>query len=213
MGINGRLRQKTRRIWRHPQLFPYSYGVCTEEREDQRESKEERQCNISQRAALIAIGALDEKERDNVCPRCNRELYAFWTAAGAIMRCRGWDLTGTPCTLIKACQDEAVNFKDNIPTVQKMEIWRLVLVARPPVHTQAGRRVRCRDKTVDPKIQLSATTGQPRVGAKTIRSVAAHLQTIPTPSVPATARSVIQPGVVADVPITLSRTTSPLGTS
>ena len=44
MGINGRMRQKTRRRWRHPQLFPYSYGVCTEEREDQRESKEEGQC-------------------------------------------------------------------------------------------------------------------------------------------------------------------------
>ena len=58
--------------------------------------------NISQRAALIASGALDEKERDNVCPRCNRELYAFQIAAGQIMRCRGWDLTGTPCTLTKA---------------------------------------------------------------------------------------------------------------
>ena len=44
MGINGRMRQKTRRTWRHPQLFPYSYSVCTEEREDQRESREERQC-------------------------------------------------------------------------------------------------------------------------------------------------------------------------
>ena len=43
MGINGRMRQKTRRMWRHPQLFPYSYGVCTEEREDQRKSKEEGQ--------------------------------------------------------------------------------------------------------------------------------------------------------------------------
>ena len=43
-----------------------------------------------------------------------------------------------------------------------MEIWRLELVARALVHTQAGRRARCRDKTVDPKIQLSATTGQLR---------------------------------------------------
>ena len=60
----------------------------------------------------MAIGALDEKERDNVCPRCDRELYVFRTAAGQILRCRGWDLTGTPCTLIKACPDEAVNFKD-----------------------------------------------------------------------------------------------------
>ena len=44
MGINGRLRQKTRRVWRHPQLSPCSYGLCTKERKDQSESKEERQC-------------------------------------------------------------------------------------------------------------------------------------------------------------------------
>ena len=75
-------------------------------------AKKKDSVNISQRAALITSGALDEKERDNVCPRCNRELHAFRTATGLIMRCRGWDLTGTPCTLIKACQDEAVNFKD-----------------------------------------------------------------------------------------------------
>ena len=41
---------------------------------------------------------------------------------------------------------------------------------------------------------------KPRVGARTIRSVAAHSPTISTPSVPAAARSVIQPGGVADVP-------------
>ena len=31
--------------------------------------------NINQRAAHIASGALDEKEWDNVCPRCDRELF------------------------------------------------------------------------------------------------------------------------------------------
>ena len=112
MSINVRMQQKTRRMWRHPQLFSYSYGLCTEEREDQREAKKKDSVNTSQRAALIASGAWDEKERDNVCPRCNRALYAFRSAAGPIMRCRGWDLTGTPCTMIKACQDEAVNFID-----------------------------------------------------------------------------------------------------
>ena len=75
-------------------------------------AKKKDSVNIIQRAALIASGALDEKKRDNVCPRCNRELYVFRTAAGPIVRCRGWDLTGTPCTVIKTCQDEAVNFKD-----------------------------------------------------------------------------------------------------
>ena len=75
-------------------------------------AKKKDSVNISQRAALIASGALDEKEMDNVCPRSNRELYVFRTAAGQIIRCRGWDLTGTLCTLIMACQDEAVKFKD-----------------------------------------------------------------------------------------------------
>ena len=75
-------------------------------------AKKKDSVNINQRAALIASGALDEKEWDNVCPRCNRELYAFRTAAGPIIRSRGWGLTGAPCTLIKACQNEAVNFKN-----------------------------------------------------------------------------------------------------
>ena len=84
-------------------------------------AKKKDSVNISQRAALIASGALDEKERDNVCPRCNRELHAFRTAAGPLMRCRGWELTGMPCTLIMACQDEAVNLKEKY---QPYKTWR-----------------------------------------------------------------------------------------
>ena len=81
MGINGRMRQKTLRIWRA---------------KIKEKAKKKDSVNIIQKAALIASGALDEKERDSVCPMCNRELYAFRTAAGPIMRCQGWDLTGMP---------------------------------------------------------------------------------------------------------------------
>ena len=113
MGINGRMRQKTRGDVAPSSIIPLQlWRVHRGTRRSKRKQKKKDSVNISQRAALIASGALDEKERDNVCERCNRELYAFRTATGIIMRCRGWDLTGTPCTLIKACQDEAVQFKD-----------------------------------------------------------------------------------------------------
>ena len=174
-------------------------------------AKKKDSVNISQRAALIASGALDEKERDNVCPRCNRELYAFRTAAGPIMRCRGWDLTGTPCTLIKACQDEAVNFRDR--NTNRTEDGDLATgsggpCASPHTSLRLGDEHVAWTRRWIPKSnsqqRLDSSDAspdvKPRVGARKIRSVEAHSPTIPTPSVPATARSVIQPGVVADVP-------------
>ena len=64
---------------------------------------------FSQRAARVVSGGSVEEDWDNACPRCNRELYIFNTASGPIMRCRGWDLAGRACTLIKACERRAVN--------------------------------------------------------------------------------------------------------
>ena len=58
---------------------------------------------IGQRAAQIVEGAKTKKREDISCPRCDRELYVFNTASGPILRCRGWTLAGTPCTLIKTC--------------------------------------------------------------------------------------------------------------
>ena len=37
-----------------------------------------------------------------------QELHVFNTASGPILRCRGWSLAATTCTLIKACHDGAV---------------------------------------------------------------------------------------------------------
>ena len=63
---------------------------------------------ISQRATRIVEGASAKEDEDIACPRCDRELHVFNTASRPIVRCRGWNLAGTPCTLIKACQDGAV---------------------------------------------------------------------------------------------------------
>ena len=66
VGINGSMRQKTRRMWRHPQLFPCSYGVSTEEREDQSESKEERQCQHQSKSSTVrqwSVGRKREGQR------------------------------------------------------------------------------------------------------------------------------------------------------
>ena len=172
-------------------------------------AKKKDSVNINQRAALIASGVLEEKEWDNVCPRCNRKLYVFRTAARPIIRCRGWDLTGTPCTSIKACQDEAINFKDintnrtedgNLATgsgglvrrtTRRLGDEHVAWTRRWIPKSNSQQRLDSSDASPDVKS---------RVGARTIRSVAVHSPTIPTPSTPAAARSVIQPGVVADVP-------------
>ena len=98
--------------------------------------------------------------------------------------------------------------KTKIPTVQKMEVWRLVLVACAPVTHRLADEYVARSRRWIPESnsqqRLDSSDAspdvKPRVGAKTIRSVAAHSPTVPTPSIPAAARSVIQPGVVADVP-------------
>ena len=63
---------------------------------------------ISQRAAQIVEGACTKESKDVACPRCDPELHIFNAASGPILRCRGWNLAGTPCTLIKACHDGAV---------------------------------------------------------------------------------------------------------
>ena len=53
-------------------------------------------------------GFQPKRRRTTACPRCNRERYIFSTASGPIMCCRGGDLAGTPCTLIRECQGRAV---------------------------------------------------------------------------------------------------------
>ena len=92
MGINGRMRQETRAMWRHHRLFSHSCGECTERNKDQDESKSEGRCLYQSESGPDRQCCLE----DNVCPRSDRELHAFKTASGQIMHGRGRDLTGTP---------------------------------------------------------------------------------------------------------------------
>ena len=75
----------------------------------QDERKEER---VSPRSAKephrLSIVPETKESEDVACPRCGRELHVFNTASEPILRCRGWSLAGTPCTLIKSCHEGAV---------------------------------------------------------------------------------------------------------
>ena len=90
----------------HHELFPLSCIDRSQRGNGQDERKEV--ATISQRAAQIVEGAYTKECEDVACPRCDRELQVFNTASGPILRCRGWSLGGTPCTLIKACHNVAV---------------------------------------------------------------------------------------------------------
>ena len=114
-----------------------------------------------------------------------------------------------PCTLIKACQDEAVNSKDK--HTNRTEDGNLATGSGGPVRRTTRRlgdeHVAWTRRWIpksNSQQRLDSSDASPdvksRVGARTIRSVAVHSPTIPTPSTPAAARSVIHPGIVADVP-------------
>ena len=144
-------------------------------------AKKKDSANINQRAAHIASGDLDEKEWDNVCPRCDRALYVFQTTTGQTIRCRGWDLTGMPCTLIKACQDEAVNFK--VKNINRTKDGNLATGSGGPYpgpHTSSetsmlpGQEGGSKKSNSQQRLDSSDASPdvKPRVGARTVRSVA-----------------------------------------
>ena len=212
MGINGRMRQKTRRMWRHPQLFPYSDGVCTEEREDQRESKEERPCQHESKSSTgreWSIGRkrvgqrLSKAQPRALCfPDCRRTDHALSRMGPH------WDAV----YIDQSVSRRGRQFQRH--KYQPYRRWRIGDWFWWPVR-QSTRRLGdeyvAQTRQWIPKSnsqqRLDSSDASPdvksRVGARTIRSVAAHSSTISTPSVPATVRSVIQPGVVADVPVEL----------
>ena len=209
MGINGRMRQKTRRRWRHPQLFPYSYGVCTEEREDQRESKEEGQRQHQSKSCIDRQWSVGRKRKgqrlSKVQPRalcvsdCHRTDFALSRMGPH------WDTVYI---------DQGVSRRGRQvqrQIYQPYRRWRFGDWFWWPVRRSThrlGHEYFARTRQWIPKSnaqqQLDSSDASPDVkpivGARKIRSVAAHSPTISTPSLPATARSVIQPGVVADVP-------------
>ena len=130
-------------------IIDYSPQLRRVHREKQRprRKQERRTAPLSVRELLRAFST--EEEKDNVCPRCDREFYVFRTVSGQIMRCRRWDLAGTPCTLIKMCRDRAVNPGDK--NTNRTGDGGLA----------TGRKL-CQNKAVAPKTHLPSTTGQLR---------------------------------------------------
>ena len=104
--------RKRGRVWRHPRLFSHSCCMCTDRCKDRRESKSEGQCQHQSESGTDhqwSVGRKRERQRlSKVRPR----------ALCVSDRCRTnhalsrMDLVGTPCTLIKVSQDEAVNFRE-----------------------------------------------------------------------------------------------------
>ena len=92
--------KKARGMRRHHELFPLSCVDRSQRGKGQDGRKEERNYHDQSESRTDCRGCQ--------CPRCDRELHLFNTASGPILRCRGWSLAGTPCTLIKACHDGAV---------------------------------------------------------------------------------------------------------
>ena len=83
-------------------------SIAHKEAKARMKGKKKEVTTISQRAAQIVEGTHTKEQEDVVCPGCDRELYVFNTASGPILRCRGWTLAGTPCTLIKACHNGVI---------------------------------------------------------------------------------------------------------
>ena len=83
-------------------------SIAHKEAKASTKGKKKEVTTISQRAAQIIEGTHTKEQEDVVCPRCDRELYVFNRTSGPILRCRGWTLAGTPCTLIKACQNGVI---------------------------------------------------------------------------------------------------------
>ena len=70
---------------------PTAVACAHREAKTKENAKTKDSATISQRAAQIINGVSAEEQRDNVCPRCDRELYAFRTTSGLIKRCPRWD--------------------------------------------------------------------------------------------------------------------------
>ena len=141
---------------------------------------------ISQRAAQIVEGAHTKEKEDVACPRCDRELYVFNTASGPILRCRGWTLAGTPCTLIKACH-KGVIIPGGLQNTNRTEGGNSASGSGGP-----GTLPRRDDDSP------GASFGcKPSLGTGTVRSVATSPSTVSAPSISTAARGDVDDGSLA----------------
>ena len=171
-------------------------------------AKKKDSVNINQRAALIASGALDEKEWDNVCPRQPRGLCVPDRRRTDYTLSRmgpHWDAVYIDQGVSRrGCQFQRHKYQPYRRWKFGDWFWWPVRRSTRRLGDEYVAQTRRWIPKSNSQQRLDGSDAspdvKPRVGARTIRSVAAHSSTIPTPSVPAAARCVIQPGIVADVP-------------
>ena len=162
--------------------FHSAASIVHKEAKAKTKGKKKEVTTISQRAAQIVENAYTKESEDVACPRCDRELQVFNTASGPILHCRGWSLARTPCTSIKACHDGAVvpgglKSTRNTPKTRR---W----------HTGSTSCERLDGPG-------ASSSGKPRLGTGTVRSVATFPSTVSASSMSTAARGVVDNGSLA----------------
>ena len=160
---------------------PAAVACAHREAKTKENAKTKDSATISQRAAQIINGVSAEEQRDNVCPRCDRELYAFRTTSGLIMRCPRWDVVYIDQGLPRQGQREKY---------QLYPRWRFADWFWWPTRRSKEEHVaRTRQWLSKPNSQQrldspdASLDVQPGVGATTIRSVASSSSTLSASSV------------------------------
>ena len=193
-------------MWRNHRLFSHSCGKCTERSKDQGENTSEgqRQCQSegSPNCQWCRNRRREGQDLSKVRSRALRFQNRFRTDHALSGMGLRWEA-------VYADQDVSKQSRQlQREKYQPYPRWRFGDWFWWPTRWLKGEHdVRTRQWPPKPNSHQRLDSSdasldvQPRVGARTIRSVAASSSSIPASSVSAAAaRSAIQPGVVADVP-------------
>ena len=183
---------------RHHELCPLSCIDRSQRSKSQNERKEEGsyhdQSNEPHRLSRVLT---PRRKKTLHVQDATRELYVFNTASGPILRCRGWTLAGTPCTLINACHNGVI-IPGGLQNTNRTEGGNSASGSCGP-----GTLPRRDDGTQGPPPfkrldSPGASFGcKPSLGTGTIRSVATSPSTVSAPSISAAARGDVDDGSLA----------------
>ena len=201
--------RKTRMMWRHPRLISHSCGMCTERSKNQSESKSEGQCQHQSESGTDHQWSVGRKREEQHLPKvrpralCVSNRCRARLALSRMGHC--WDAVYI---------DQGVSRRGRQFHREKYQpyrrwrfgdwLWWPKRCSTRRLENEYATRTRQWISKSNSQQRLDSSDAsldvQPRVGAGTLRSVAFPSSTLPTSPESTTARSVIEPGVVADVP-------------